>query len=68
MTITQYLHNQDRLHNTLFRIDATGKGYFILGDQRFTREEFSKMFPLPISFVSHNGGNADKSKSYLYTD
>jgi len=68
MTITQYIDRKDKLNNTLYIITALGEGYFVESEQHYTREEFSKKYPLPLSLVSHNGDNCDKTKNYLHTD
>lgn len=65
MTIATYIHNQSMLHNTLFRIEPDGKGYYIHEGTQYTREQFQKMFPLPISFIAYRRNNADRTKVYL---
>jgi len=68
MTINSYLERKDILLNTPFKIDITGKGYFIEGDKQYTREEFHRKYPLPISLVSNNKPNYDGTKSFMYVD
>ncbi len=68
MDIKTYLTRKDKLTNTRFIITPEGKGLFIEDGIPFTRDEFKHKYPLPMSFVSHNCGNADGTKSYLSTD
>lgn len=68
MRISEYIDRRDRLTNTRFIITPEGNGLFIEDGIPFTREEFNRKYPLPISFVSHNAENSDKTKSYLHTD
>ncbi len=68
MDIKTYLTRKDKLTNTRFIITPEGKGLFIEDGIPFTRDEFKHKYPLPMSFVSHNCGNADGTKSYLNTD
>jgi hypothetical protein len=64
----EYVKRKEILTNTLFVITPTGNGYFVESEQLYTREEFNKRYPLPISLVSNNKKNADASKNYLNTD
>lgn len=68
MTIGKYISRKFILQNTLFIIDEKGNGYFIEGGKRYTREEFNRRYPLPVSLIMHNGENSDKTKNYLHTD
>lgn len=68
MNIKTYIERRDILSNTRFLITSSGEGYFLEDGEKFTRKEFAKRYPLPISFVFHNSANADGSKSYLGTD
>ncbi len=68
MNMDGYLKRKDILLNTPFKIDSTGKGYFIEGDKQYTREEFHRLYPLPISLVSNNKPNYDGTNNYLYID
>lgn len=68
MTIAQYIDRRDKLTNTLFIIQSDGKCYFVENNRMYTREEFNRKYPLPISFVSHTGENSDKTKMFLHTD
>jgi len=68
MSILEYLNRKDKLTNTRFIITPEGKGLFIEDGIPFTREEFRHKYPLPLSLISHNGDNCDKTKSYLSTE
>lgn len=68
MKISEYIDRRDKLVNTKFIITSQGNGVFIEDGIQFTREEFNKKYPLPVSFVMHNSENSDKTKSYLHTD
>lgn len=68
MNKTAYVERKSILLNTTFRIDSTGKGYFIEGDKKYTREEFNRKYPLPVSFVNANRRNCDGTKAFLYVE
>lgn len=68
ITAQEYCKRKEILTNTRFIITETGKGFFVDGDKLYTRREFENKYPLPMSLVSHNTKNADKSKNYLSTD
>lgn len=66
--MNEYIFRRDKHTNTRFVISPTGDGRYIEDDVSYTRKEFNKKYPLPISLVFHNSANADGSKSYLGTD
>lgn len=68
MQMDEYINRRDKLTNTRFIITPEGKGLFIEDGVPFTREEFNRKYPLPVSMVLYNGENSDKTKSYLRTD
>jgi hypothetical protein len=68
MKISEYIDRRYKLTNTRFIITPEGKGLFIEDGIPFTRDELRHKYPLPLSLVSHNCGNADGTKSYLNTD
>lgn len=68
MNIKTYIERVEILTYTPFFIASTGDGYYVEDGVRYTRKEFNKKYPLPISLVFHNSANADGSKSYLGTD
>jgi hypothetical protein len=68
LTTQEYIRRKNILTNTLFVITPTGNGYFVESEILYTREEFNRRYPLPISLVSNNKKNADASKNYLNTD
>jgi hypothetical protein len=68
ISANEYVRRKDILTNTLFVITHTGNGYFVESEILYTREEFNRRYPLPISLVSNNKNNADASKNYLNTD
>lgn len=68
MSISEYIDRRDKLTNTLFIISSDGDGYFVENHKLYTREEFNRRYPLPISFIAHTGENSDKTKRYLHTD
>lgn len=68
MKISEYIDRRDKLTNTLFLINSDGEGYYVENHKLYTREEFNRRYPLPVSLIMHNGSNADGSKNYLHTD
>lgn len=68
MTIVEYVDRRDKLTNTLFIIHSDGTSHYVENHRMYTKEEFSKKYPLPLSLISHNGDSCDKSKAYLHTD
>jgi hypothetical protein len=68
MTIAEYLDRRDRLTNTLFIINSDGQGYYVEDHKMYTREEFRRKYPTPVSLAVNNGVNCDKTKSFLGTD
>ena len=68
ITAVEYCKRKDILTNTLFVITPTGHGYYVESEKLYTREEFNRRYPLPMSLLSHNKKNADWSKNYLATD
>lgn len=68
MKISEYIDRRNVLTNTLFIIHSDGNGYFVEGHKLYTREEFNRKYPLPVSLIMHNGENSDKTKNYLHTD
>lgn len=68
ISTSEYVKRRDILTNTLFVITPTGKGYYVESEQLYTREEFNKKYPLPISLISNNKINSDHTKDYLLTD
>lgn len=68
MKISEYIDRRDKLTNTLFIISSDGEGHFVENHKLYTREEFNRRYPLPVSLVLYNGENSDKTKSYLHTD
>jgi hypothetical protein len=67
MLITEYIRRMDIRTNTLFSINAEGKGLFIEDGNAYTREEFYRKYPLPLD-LAHKRDNADKSKKWLQVD
>jgi hypothetical protein len=68
MNVQTYLQRKDTLLNTTFRITPEGKGYFLYQGEQYSRDEFYRMFPLPVSLASNNKPNYDGTKSFLYVD
>lgn len=68
MSISEYIDRRNKLTNTLFLINSDGIGYYVENHKLYTREEFERRYPLPVSLIMHNGSNADGSKNYLHTD
>jgi hypothetical protein len=68
ITLVEYIYRREKLTNTLFVIAPTGKGFYVEDGKQYTREEFTKKYPLPVSFVCHNKKNADTTKSFMETD
>jgi hypothetical protein len=68
ITATEYVKRRDILTNTHFVIMPTGKGFFVEGDKLYTREEFSRKYPLPPSLITNNKKNSDKTKDFLIVD
>lgn len=66
MSVSEYINRHYILLNTPFKITPDGKGYYLEGDKRYTREEFHRMYELPISLILNNKPNCDNTKSYLY--
>lgn len=66
MQMDEYISRRDKLTNTRFVITPQGKGLYIEDGMLFTREEFNRKYPLPVSLIMHNGSNADGSKK-LFT-
>lgn len=68
MTITQALQNRDKQLYTPFRIYPDGSGFYLDNDMPVPRKKFEKKYPTPMSFVSYNGHNADKTKSWMIVE
>lgn len=65
MSIVEYIRRVDILSNTPFRIFPDGKGYFVENNRLYTRSEFNRMYPLPISLRMNNSQNIDSTKRWL---
>lgn len=68
MSINEYITRSDKLLNTPFTITTTGKGYYNDNGTLYTREEFKRRYPIPVTLVMSKRGNADKTKRFLYED
>lgn len=68
MTIAKYIERKDTLQNTLFRINENGEGRFVEDGIEYTREQFMRKYPLPMSFVSHTVANSDTKQNWLLTE
>lgn len=64
MTAAEYVRNKSIRQYTPFRIDADGKGYYLVGDDKIPAKEFEAKFPLPL-FVNKNDENPNGSVSYM---
>lgn len=63
MTATEYVNNLYVRKYTRFIIEADGKGYYLVGDEKIPAKEFEKKFPLPL-FVNAKQGNPDTLRDY----
>lgn len=68
MTIIEYITRTDKLLNTPFTITHTGKGYYNDNGTLYTREEFRRKYPLPVTLIGLNKVNCDHTKDFLKAD
>lgn len=68
MNIKTYIERVEILTYTPFFIASTGDGYYVEDGVRYTRKEFNKKYPLPVSLVLHKKQNSDGTKNFLHTD
>ena len=64
MTAAEYVRNKSIRQYTPFRIEADGKGYYLVGDKKIPQRQFEKQFPLPL-FVNKNQENPNGLGSML---
>lgn len=63
MTAAEYVRNAEIRKYTHFRIEADGKGYYLVGENKIPQKEFEKQFPLPL-FVNAKQDNPDSLHNY----
>lgn len=68
MSVSEYINRHYILLNTPFKITPDGEGYYLEGGKRYTRQEFIRRYPLPISLVTHNKPNFDSTQNFLHID
>lgn len=68
MSISEYINRTDKLLNTPFTITSTGKGYYNDNGVLYTREEFRRLYPLPVTLIGLNKLNCDHTKDFLRCD
>ena len=65
MTIKTYLKIKSNLINTPFRIYPDGRKVYLTKAGEVDEKEFKRINSLPISLISHQKENADKTKAWL---
>lgn len=69
MSVSEYIARREHIeYNTTFRITPNGKGFYVEGDKLYTREEFRRCYPMPVSLVTHNKPNFDSTQNFLHID
>ena len=63
--VRRYLANRDALIYTPFRINPDGTGGYIVKGKMYSRAEFEKAHPLPVSLVTGLRPNSDGTKKWM---
>ena len=64
MNVSTYIQRQNIRTNTPFVITSEGIGYFKENGKLYTRDQFYRMYPLPLN-LSQRRENIDGTKRWL---